>query len=115
MESRIQPTTEYHKEIQDDLAVIKSHDTIHKDSQAVANVELDKNRRHFQTRMVLYILAMSTGSISFGYGSAVIGTTLGIYQMDSSAFHWLSLTFVRSTFVPDVYEFDRHKSKYSPP
>ena len=34
-------------------------------------------KRHFQKRIVFYVFAMSFGSVSFGYASAIIATTLG--------------------------------------
>jgi hypothetical protein len=41
--------------------------------------EMDIKRRQYQSRMVLVIFGMSWGSVSFGYASAIIATTLGKY------------------------------------
>jgi hypothetical protein len=45
--------------------------------EAGVTPHLETQKRHFQKRLVLYIFGMSWGSVSFGYASAIIATTLG--------------------------------------
>jgi hypothetical protein len=47
------------------------------------NTDMDIKRRHYQKRTVLYTIGMCWGSVSFGFGSAIIATTLG--ESDSLA------------------------------
>jgi sugar porter (SP) family MFS transporter len=51
-------------------------------------IAMDEKRRHYQKRTVFYILGMCWGSTSFGFGSAIIATTLG----QPSFYEYMGLT-----------------------